>query len=114
MKLIIGIGLSLLIHWLLGWVWTGLAGVVVGFWVGPRGWLYGGLAVAICWGIFIAYTLIIDPPATYRMVKIIGDIFGGMPGLVVPVGSVLMGGLLGASGGLLGTGLKQVWAVSRR
>ena len=111
MKLVIGAGIAFLLHWMLGWAWSALAGVAMGVWVGRRGWLLGGLAVGLSWAILIVYTFIANPEATARMTDILGSIFGGLPGLAVPATSLLMGILLGVSGGLFGTGLRSVWKL---
>ena len=108
MKLVAGIGLALLVHLTLGWIWTIMAGVGMGLWVGKRGWLLGGLAVGLSWGGLIAYSVWVDPAAAQRMFDVVGGIFGGLPGLAVPVATLLIGVLLGISGGLVGTSLRSL------
>lgn len=113
MRLLLGVGLAFLLHWLLGWVWTVLAGIVMGIWYERRGWLVGGIAVGVSWGALITFTFAADLAATRRMIDIMGSIFGGLPGFIVPVATLLMGVLLGASGGLFGAGLRNLWESRR-
>ena len=94
--------LSVTLHLVLGWEWTILAGIVGGIWKGRGGWWLGGLGVGIGWGALVAWTFIVAPAPTMRMIEIIGGIIGGLPALVTPLISVLFGVLLGTAGGGLG------------
>ena len=109
MKTLVGAAVAFLLHWLLGWLWTILAGFLMGIWVGRRGWLLGGLAVGASWSVLIAYSLAVDPAAAGRMFDIMGSIFGGLPAFAVPVSTLLIGVLLGVTGGLFGTGIRNLW-----
>ncbi|MDE2833042.1 MAG: hypothetical protein OXM02_00795 [Bacteroidota bacterium] len=109
MKMLVGAAVAFLLHWVLGWVWAILAGILMGVWTDRRGWLFGGVAVGVSWGVLITYTLAVDPGAAGRMFDIMGSIFGGLPGLAVPAVTLLMGVLLGVAGGLFGTGVRNLW-----
>ena len=105
MKLPATIILALVLHLLLGWAWTILAGVVVGVWQGPRGWLVGGIGVGLSWLGLVLYNVVVAAEPVGRMTDTLGGILGGLPGLVIVVFTVLIGVLLGLVGGGLGTQL---------
>ena len=95
------------IHLLLGWAWTAAAGVLAGWWGPKKGWLVGALAVGLGWGTLVLYSFFIAREPFERMTEVVGGIFAGIPGALVPVATVLMGALLGTAGGLLGTSIRR-------
>ena len=102
---------ALVLHILLGWAWTFLAGVVAGVWVGRRGWLVGGVGVGLGWLVLVMYNIIVASGPVGRMTETLGGILGNLPGFVVLGITVLIGVLLGTVGGGLGT---QVRLLSKR
>ena len=105
MKLLATAILALVLHLLLGWMWTVLAGVVVGVWKGPRGWLFGGIGVGLSWLGLVIYNFVVAAGPVGRMTDTFGGILGNLPGFVIVAITVLLGVLLGMIGGGLGTQL---------
>lgn len=103
MKIVVTILLALILHLLLGWAWTVVAGVAVGIWKGPRGWLVGGIGVGLSWLGLVVYNYLVAAGPVGRMVDTLGGILGNLPGPVIVALTVLIGVLLGAVGGALGT-----------
>ncbi len=103
MKLLATAILALLLHVLLGWAWTILAGMAVGLWIGRRGWLVGGIGVGLSWLGLVLYNVVVAPGPVGRMAETLGGILGNLPGPLVVALTVLIGGLLGAVGGAVGT-----------
>ncbi len=107
MAIITSIILSILLHVFVGWEWTVLAGVLCGWLMTRQGWLGGAVSVAAGWGIFVLYDYISAPAQIGRMLEATGQIFGNLPGPVVVVLTIFIGGLLGLLGGLVGSRLRQ-------
>ncbi len=105
MKLLVTALLALVLHLLLGWGWTLLAGVAAGAWVGRRGWLVGGAGVALGWLALVAYNYAVAARPVQAMADALGGILGNLPGFVVVGLTLLIGALLGAVGGAAGTQL---------
>ena len=103
MKLLVTIILAFILHLLLGWAWTILAGLVVGLWKGSGGWWVGGLGVGLSWLGLILYNFSVAAEPVGRMTAVLGGILGNLPGLVVIAATLLIGLLLGTVGGGLGT-----------
>ncbi len=66
------------------------------------------MCVAAGWGLFVLYDYISAPAQTVRMLDATGQIFGNLPGLIVVVLTIFIGGLLGLLGGLVGSQLRQL------
>ena len=105
MKLLATAILALLLHMLLGWAWTILAGMAVGVWIGRRGWLVGGIGVGLSWLGLVLYNFVVAAGPVGRMTDTFGGILGNLPGFVIVAITVLLGVLLGMIGGGLGTQL---------
>ena len=105
MRLIVTTFVALVLHLLLGWTWTILAGVVAGVWLGRRGWLVGGIGVGLSWLGLVGHNFAVAAEPVGRMVDTLGGILGNLPGFVVVAVTVLIGVLLGLVGGGLGTQL---------
>jgi hypothetical protein len=112
MKLLVIILLALVIHLLLGWAWTILAGIVAGVWALRRGWLLGGAGVGLSWLVLIGYNFVVAPGPVGRMTDTMGGILGHLPGIAVVGLTLLMGVLLGTVGGGLGTQV-SLWSGRR-
>lgn len=105
MKLLATTLLGLVLHLLLGWMWTMLAGMAVGVWIGRRGWFVGGIGVGLSWLGLVLYNFVVAAGPVGRMTDTFGGILGNLPGFVIVVITVLLGVLLGMIGGGLGTQL---------
>ena len=103
MKIVVTILLAFLLHVLLGWAWTILAGLAGGLWIGRRGWLVGGIGVGLSWLGLVLYNIAVAAGPVGRMAETFGGILGNLPGPLIVALTVLIGGLLGAVGGALGT-----------
>lgn len=99
---IAGLFVTLFLHTMLGWQWTLLGGVVAGLITVKKGWLWGGVGVAMGWGIVLLSRYVAASGALGRMLDTTGQILGNLPGEVVVVLTLLMGGILGMLGGTLG------------
>jgi hypothetical protein len=100
--------LALALHLVLGWVWTPIAGMVAGFWVGRRGWVAGMAAAGLSWSLLVLYSFVAAPRATAEMASVFGGILGNLPGAAVVGMTLLIGGLLGALGGLAGSSIARL------
>lgn len=99
---------AFVLHLVLGWAWTLLAGVGAGVWAGRRGWRVGGVAVGLEWLVLVGYNYVVAPAETGAMLETMGGIVGNMPGFAIVAISLLIGVLLGALGGLIGTQLRRL------
>lgn len=96
---------AVLLHVILGWAWTMLAGVLAGMWVDRRGWLVGGSVVALDWLLLIGWNFVVAGHAVSRMLSTVGGIIGNMPGLAVVGVTLLIGAVVGTLGGVIGSGI---------
>lgn len=101
--------LSIGAHLALGWEWTVLAGIVGGLLVRePLGWLVGAFGTALGWALLVLYTAWVAPDALRILVDTFGALAGNIPGETLVGLTVLLGGLLGALGGGVGTLLRPM------
>ena len=103
LRLLLGTVTALAFHLMFGWAWSVAGGIVAGVLGRKRGWLAGGVAVGLSWGVFLVHAFIVASAPTQRLLDIIGGLFGGIPSILVPVITVLPGVLLGIAGGALGS-----------
>ncbi len=101
-RILIGFGVAVVLHLLLGWAWTMGGGIVAGLYRAHRAWIAGGIAVGLGWAVFVLHALAVAPEPSLRLFNIMGALFGNIPSAFVPVGTVLVGILLGMAGGGLG------------
>lgn len=104
--------LAVLLHVLLGWEWTIVAGVAAGYVYGKRGWLVGAAIVASDWLLLLVFNYFVDARAIGSMTAAMGSILGNMPSFAVVAITLLIGFLIGLVGGAAGTQLRHL--VSRR
>lgn len=104
--------LTVLLHVLLGWEWTILAGVAAGYVYDRRGWLLGALIVAADWLLLVLFNVLVDARAIGAMTAAVGSILGNMPSFAVVAMTLCIGFLLGLLGGAAGTQLRHL--VARR
>jgi hypothetical protein len=102
--------LSIVLHVLLGWMWTLGAGLVGGLWAGRHGWFVGGVAVGTGWTAAVVYSVVVAPASTRILLDTLAQLFGQMlgnipDGLIVAL-TIFIGTLLGVLGGMLGTQLR--------
>lgn len=105
MKVIISICVALGFHVFAGWEWSLLGAILAGFWVIKKGWLSGLLTLSLSWGLLIVLNLVVATQATQKYFEFAGSILGGLPSVVLPLATILVGGLLGALGGFVGSSL---------
>lgn len=113
MKTLVTVVLALTLHLAFGWAWTLAAGVAGGAWAGRRGWLVGLAGVAGGWAALVAYNFAAAPDATARMARTVGGLLGNLPGWATVLATVLIGALLGITGGFLGQQCRFLWAADR-
>ncbi len=101
-KLIVVLALSLVLHLLLGWMWTAVAGIVAGLWTRRYGWLIGSVGVALGWAVLVAYSFYVAPYPTSEMARIFGAIVGNLPAAVTVAATIVIGGVIGGLGGATG------------
>lgn len=98
--------LALVLHVGLGWGWGVLAGAVVGAVISSRGWLYGGLALAVEWAGLVIWNMVVAGGPTLRMAAVMGELIGVVPGWLFILMTLSAGFGLGAVGGLGGQQLR--------
>lgn len=113
MKILATALLSLVLHLALGWAWTLGAGLVAGFWAGPRGWLIGAAGVGLGWAALIGYNFVRAPAAVGQMAETMGGLLGNLPAAALVAVTLLLGALLGMAGGGLGTQLRALRSRER-
>lgn len=96
------LALSLLLHLVLGWPWTLAAGVVGGFLSARHGGRVGLAGVGLAWAGLVGWNYAVAPGPVAEMARVMGALFGNLPGAVVVGVTLLIGLLLGLLGGLIG------------
>jgi hypothetical protein len=102
MSLLFTFVLAVVLHLILGWPWTILAGVAAGVWKGRGGWRVGALGVGLGWLAFVGYDYLVAAGAVAEMTRVMGGLMGNLPGFVVVVVTLVIGLVLGALGGAVG------------
>ena len=101
--------LALLLHILIGWQWTILAGVVYGF-LGPRlVWLHAALACGLAWTLLVLWNYAVAPLETGRMTETVGGLFGNIAPSAVVALTILLCALCGLIGALIGRRLHLIF-----
>lgn len=104
---------AVVLHVVLGWEWTLLAGVAAGWLFGRLGWLYGGLAVGSDWLLLVVFNYVANARAVGTMTNSVGSILGNMPSFAVVAITLFIGLLLGTVGGAAGTQLNRLVTLRR-
>lgn len=104
-RILAGFGIALALHLLFGWMWSIGGGIALGMYCRCRAWLAGGIAVGLSWAVLVAHAFLVAPEPALRLITIMGAMFGDIPGILIPVITVLIGVLLGIAGGLLGASM---------
>ncbi len=105
-----GVAAALAVHLVIGWAWTLVVAIGVGFWHGRGGWLVGAASVGLSFVILIAYNFVVAPAPVGRMGEVMGGILGGLPAPAIFIGTGLIGFLIGTAGGGLGSGARLMIA----
>ncbi len=105
--------LAVVLHVVLGWAWTPLAGLTAGLWQGKGGWWVGGAAVGASWLCLVGYSALVAPEPTMRLATILGSMAGEIPNLLVLASTVAIGVLLGTTAGGLGTRIRLLLDYKR-
>ncbi len=105
-KIVLISALAVLLHRILGWEFTLLAGMVAGLW--ERGWLPGMVGVGSSWAGWHLYHWVRAPEGYARLLDTLGVLAGGVPPLVVVAVSVSVGIALGGLGAVLGSAIVQI------
>ena len=72
LRLLLGTVTAFAFHLIFGWAWSIGGGIVAGVLGRKRGWLAGGIAVGLSWGLFLAHAFIVAAAPTQRLLDIIG------------------------------------------
>lgn len=103
----IGVAVSLVTHVYLGWMWSVSGAFMAGILVSRfAGWT-GMVTLVMSWGMLIAWNLAIATEESFNMMETMGELLGGMPGVVIPLATLLIAGLLGFLAGAVGGALKK-------
>lgn len=98
--------LSVLLHVIVGWESTLLAGIVGGF-LSPRWYgLSGSAGVALGWTVLVGYTAAVAPASFRVFLGTMEAFVGTFPGEGFVGLTVLIGGVIGALGGGIGALLR--------
>ena len=111
---VVALGLALLLHLLVGWEWTLLAGVVYGFWVRRLAWLGAGVVGLLAWALLLLYSYVVAAESMGRMSDTIAALAGGSASWLVPLATLTVGFVLGALGGVLGAMLARFFPGLRK
>ena len=111
MKTAVTLVLAFVLHLLLGWAWTLVAGMVGGAWAVRRGWLVGALGVGLDWLAWLLYDYLTAQAATAEMVRVVGGALGNLPGGAVVGLTLLLGLVIGGLGGFIGTQAAELFAA---
>jgi len=101
----LGFMISMLFHFIFGWAWSIVGAITIGLIQIKHAWIAGGIATGLSWAVFVIHAFVVAPEPTQRLMTIMGGLFGGIPDVLIPFITVLVGALLGASGGALGASL---------
>ncbi len=112
-KFALAAGIALLLHVFLGWGWSVGGALVAGAWSARRGWLAGGLALLVEWGLMVVFNYMVAPEEAGRMMGIMGAMMGNLPGAAFVAVTLLVAVLLGSAGGAVGSLLMR-WRAERR
>lgn len=103
---LLSVGVALVMHVWLGWVWSIAGPILGGFLLGKGGGRYGAMILAATWGMLMMWNFLIAREESLNMMETMGALLGGMPAAAVPMGVLLLSALLGMSSGALGSALK--------
>ena len=102
----IGVLVAIAAHVLFGWVWSASGALLAGFLSTRRSAWTGAVALVLSWGILLAWNLAVATAESFNMMETMGDLLGGMPGIVIPLATLLVAGLIGLLAGALGGALR--------
>jgi hypothetical protein len=106
MRWIIVLTGTLACHVLLGWRWDLLGGIAAG-WLWIRGgWWRGAVIVGLVWLGLVVYSILVAEGPALELHHILAGMAGDIPTWSIPVVVVVIGLLIGATGGLIGSRLR--------
>jgi hypothetical protein len=94
---------TLVLHVLLGWRWDIVGGVLAGWFWMERGAWRGAAVVGLVWLGLVVYSLVVAAGPTLELHRILAGMARAIPSWSVPVLVVLIGALIGAIGGVVGS-----------
>ena len=103
---LLSVGVALVMHVWLGWVWSIVGPVLGGFLLGKGGGRFGALVLSASWGILMMWSYVVAGKESLNMMETMGTLLGGMPAAVIPLGVLLMAAVLGMASGALGGALR--------
>ncbi len=81
-------------------------GAIFGGWrTGRRGWVIGGVGLAVAWAAIVLGDYFMAPSQVTEMARVVGSLLGDLPGPFTFIITILIGGLLGVAGGAVGSSL---------
>ena len=102
----LGVLVALAAHLFLGWMWSLAGPLLTGFLMKKGGAWAGAVSLTLSWALLIVWNLAVATAESFNMMETMGSLLGGMPGVVIPVATLLMAALLGLVAGSLGAALK--------
>jgi hypothetical protein len=104
----IGTGLiaAIATHVFLGWVWSASGALLAGFLAPKRSAWIGAVTLVMSWGLLVSWNLAVATAESFNMMETMGSLLGGMPGIVVPLATLLVAALIGLLAGALGGALR--------
>jgi hypothetical protein len=108
-KVLVTALLSVGLHLTIGWEATVIAGVGAGAWVQRHGWALGAAGTALGWAGLVCYSAFVAPAAFRVLLDTIGAFAGTIPGEALVGGTVVLGTILGALGGGIGSVLRSLF-----
>ena len=106
MMVLLSLGVALVMHVWLGWIWSIAGPVLGGFLIGKGGGRYGAIILVASWGLLMMWSYVVAGKESLNMMETMGTLLGGMPAAVIPLGVFLMAAILGMASGALGSALK--------
>lgn len=114
LSLVAGIVSVVVLHVALSWPFTVVGGAIGGFLAGRYGWVSGLLAGGLSWGGLALWSRSVDSRAVDEMLRVVGTLLGLAAPWAVLLLTAALGALLGASGGWVGSNVRNLLGRVRR
>ena len=79
---------------------------MAGFLAKKRSSFGGAISLTVAWALLIGWNMAVAPAENLNMMETMGNMLGGLPGIVIPAVTLLIAFLLGWAAGWLGGALK--------